>query len=197
MLEIQEIRFKSSRKHHIWAKIESETSSLNQKSDFWSSILETFFSFENLSNLYFIFLARRSFSHINSIISVSNQEIVQYFIWKSFISTSASDIAITFLLEKQFENVSIDFSKTISFFSFCDEFNINFSKQWSDQKFSHYIKNLRSNHHFLERTEIIYLFREFFRILIKLLATWSFFSIHSINSIFRSKIFKFLSNNQH
>ena len=52
-----------------------------------------------------------------------------------------------------------------------------------------------------DQIRIIYLFRKFFRIFIKFLANWSFFSTHSINSIFRLEIFEFLhnifSNNQH
>ena len=48
--------------------------------------------------------------------------------------------------------------------------------------------------HFFDRIRIIYLFREFFKIVIKFLANWSFFSIHSINSIFRLEIFEFFHN---
>ena len=182
-----QIRFKSSRKHHtksIWTKIESEISSLNQKSDFWSSIFETFFSLENFSNLHFIFLAKRSLFHINSIISISNQKIVQHFIWKSFIFTSAFDIAIIFLFEKQFENVSIDFNKTIFFFNFCDKFNISFSKQWSDQKFNHYIRNFRSNFHFFERISNHLFASRIFQNFIYFINKSIVFFIHSISSIF-------------
>ena len=108
--------------------IESEISSLNQKSDFWSSILETFFSFEYSSNILSTFLANRSFFHINSIISVSNQKIVQYSIWKSSIFTSAFDIEIIHLFREHFENIFIDSHQFISLFSIFDEFNISFSK---------------------------------------------------------------------
>ena len=148
MLEIQKIKFKSSRKHHIWTKVESEISSLNQKSNFRSSIFESFFSFEN-----------------------------------------------------QFEHIFIDLCQFISFFNIFDEININFSKQWSNQKSNHYIKYFRSNFHFFDRIRIIYLFRKSFKIIFVFLANRSFFFIHSINSIFRLKIFKFIhnifSNNQH
>ena len=62
-------------------------------------------------------------------------------------------------------------------------------------------KNFRFNLHSFDRTRIIYLFREFFRILSILLANRSSSFIHSINSISRLKIFKFFhnisSNNQH
>ena len=122
VFEIQKIKFKSSKKHHIWAKIESEISSLNQKSNFRSLIFESFFSFEN-----------------------------------------------------QFEHIFIDFCQFISFFNIFDEININFSKQWSNQKFSHYIRNFRSNFYFFDRIRIIYLFRKFFKIIFVFLTNWSFF----------------------
>ena len=86
----------------------------------------------------------------------------------------------------------VESRKTIFLSSFCDEFNISFSKQWSNQKSNHYIRNLRSNLYFFEWIEIIYFLRESFKILIKLLANWSFSFIHSINSISRLEVLNFL-----
>ena len=62
-------------------------------------------------------------------------------------------------------------------------------------------RNFRSNFYFFDRFSIIYLFRKFFKILFISLTNRSFFSIHSINSIFCLEIFKvfhnIFSNNQH
>ena len=81
-LSISKSKFKSlsqqnfftSRKHHIrniWTVIKSIISSLNQKSDFWSSIFETFFSFENFSKILFTFLIKRFFFSVFAINSIS------------------------------------------------------------------------------------------------------------------------------
>ena len=56
------------------------------------------------------------------------------------------------------------------------------------KNFCHYIRNLLRNLLFLDRTRIIYLLREFFRIVLTLLATRSFFSIYSIALILQSKL---------
>ena len=106
MFEIQKI-IKSNLNHqeniisNIWAVIELISSSLSRKSDFWSSILESFFSLENLSKIYFIFLTKRLFFHLNLIVWVSNLKIVQYFIWKSFNFTSTFNIAIIRIARKR------------------------------------------------------------------------------------------------
>ena len=131
--ENHQIKSRSSKKHHTRntrAKIKSETSSLSQKSDLWSSILETFFSFEN-----------------------------------------------------QLEHIFIDSCQFISFFNILDEINISFSKQWSDQKSNHYIKNFRSNFHLFDRIRIIYLLRKFFKIIFVSLAKNLVFFISTLNSI--------------
>ena len=75
------------------------------------------------------------------------------------------------MLEKQFENVFIDSNKTIFFFNFCDEFNINSSNFHIE---NYYIRNL-IEFHFFDWIRIIYFFREFLRILFILLANRSFF----------------------
>ena len=55
------------------------------------------------------------------------------------------------------------------------------------RNFCHYIRNLRRNFHLVDRIRIIYLFREFFRIVSTLLITRSFSSIYSIAFIFQSE----------
>ena len=62
------------------------------------------------------------------------------------------------MLEKQFENVFVDSNKTISFFNFCDEFNINFSKSHIE---NHYVKNHQSNFIFSIEFESFICFENF------------------------------------
>ena len=68
--------------------------------------------------------------------------------------------------------------------------NIIFEQE-SNQKLLRWIRNLRSNFHFLERIEIIYLFREFFEILFIFLTKRLFFHFDSIVSISSQKIVQY------
>ena len=102
VFEIQKIKFKSSRKHYTEylnndairnSIVESKIKSLIINIRI---ILFARESFEILS----IFLTNRLFFHINSIISISNQKTIQYFVKKSFNFQSAFDIAINSFIRK-------------------------------------------------------------------------------------------------
>ena len=94
-----QIRFRSSRKHHIKYLSNDRISNFVVKSEIRFLIINTRNillireSFEILSS----FLANRLFFFINSIASVSSQKTSQYFVRKSFNRSSAFDIVIILL----------------------------------------------------------------------------------------------------
>ena len=172
---------------NIKARVESKTSLFDQKSNLWSSILETFFSFENqLDNIFIVFyqiiLLFSILSEFN--IKYQNNDWINNFVIESKIKFSISIFELSFLFENFSKTCLLIFVKRF-FFSIFAMNSISIFRNLISKiiiskildRFSFFRSN--SNHLFVSK-----IFRNLYQIFNELIVL--FYSFDQLNISFKN-----------